>query len=882
METHMPVRDDLIFVLDIGTRSVVGIAGYKQGGLFVVEHSESRLHSRRAMIDGQIEDIEQVAQVAQEVKLAIEQKLNVSFKRVSVAAAGRSLKTCRATVKTEFSSPTVITAPFVYQIENDALMAARGELQQDDISYFCAGYSVVRYLLDDYPFSTAIGHKASHVQVEVIATFLPAEVVESLRRCMQMLGLEIDTMTLEPIAAMRAVVPQDIRLLNLALVDVGAGTSDIALSANGTVAGYTMATVAGDEITEALIRSHLVDFQTAERLKSAVSSQESIEFEDILGFSQTASAQELKQSMLPAVQTLAQVVAERIIEANGGCPTAVFLVGGGSMTPDFPKLLAEEMGLAHNKVALAGTRFSGRVLNEGSGLDGPLYATPVGIALIAADNADVQGASVNVNGQRVRLFTTSETRVMDALLLAGYRYSDLMGRYGRPLTFVLNGVPTIKRGGMYTSAELLINGQSASLSATVKKDDVIELTPAVCGEDATAQVCEYAENTPFITVHLNGEQLMAGLVIRINGQPVSPDAPIFEHDLVEVFTLITAGELCKAAGFSPDGKTLLINDKPSDSKHILKQGDVIDCPDSDKAEPTAAHQPNVPLMKRVAPPKPPSQKDASPEQSASSTHDVPSAEGAPSASQDGLSLVTKTTVFVSHDVGAPISAELNTDKNASSSTQNTDDVSSFSPLGANRTEPFDAPISDDVDVSLEVPKVSDGMDAPQASAQILADDTDASCDISKSMNSSVDDTSEEAAASTPIEPAEISSQNAEDDTPKANADNTDAGTEKVSDSLEEADNSEELDASNEEQATLSTSFSGRSLRIELNGKTVVLPPKGDGTSHLLMDMLTLVDMDLRSPKGMPLIQINGKEAPFQEPLINGDVVTIGWREGFSV
>ena len=103
----------------------------------------------------------------------------------------------------------------------------------------------------------------------MVATFLPSEVVDSLYAVMVEAGLEVASLTLEPIAALNAAIPEDIRLLNLALVDIGAGTTDIALCRDGGVVGYTMATVAGDEITEALMRACLVDYHTAERDQDA-------------------------------------------------------------------------------------------------------------------------------------------------------------------------------------------------------------------------------------------------------------------------------------------------------------------------------------------------------------------------------------------------------------------------------------------------------------------------------------------------------------------------------------------------------------------------------------------------------------------------------------
>src|SRR5690606_22252797 len=98
-----------------------------------------------------------------------------------------------------------------------------------------------------------------------IATFLPEMVVESLYTVMERAGIEVTYLTLEPIAALNVAIPSELRLLNLALADIGAGTSDIAVTKSGTVIAYDMVPIAGDEVTEAIAHNFLVDFNTAER-----------------------------------------------------------------------------------------------------------------------------------------------------------------------------------------------------------------------------------------------------------------------------------------------------------------------------------------------------------------------------------------------------------------------------------------------------------------------------------------------------------------------------------------------------------------------------------------------------------------------------------------
>ncbi len=572
MENSSVSPKDILFVLDIGTRSIIGLAGYRQDDIFHVLACEMVQHPKRAMIDGQIEDIQQVAHVAGALKTRLEESLGHPLKQVSIAAAGRALKTLRCTHEQPLTGPA--TSQTVYALENGAINQARQQLaNESDTQYYCVGHSAVRYWVDDYPYSTIVDHAGKTAKAEVIATFLPTEVVSSLRRCMELLDLEIDTLTLEPIAAMRAVIPQDIRLLNLALVDVGAGTSDIAISREGSVAGYTMATVAGDEITEAIIKKYLVNFKTAEKIKAATCGTEDISFTDILGFQHTINPAEVLTAIDPALEMLAKVISDKILELNEGPPNAVFLVGGGSKIQGLCPKLAQRLGLDENKVALAGHSFSGTILNENSGADGPEFATPVGIALVAADDAAKESTRVSVNGRNVRLYTPEASRVMDVLLIAGYRYTDLMGRSGESLTFTLNGISKTLRGGHYTSAEILVNGKPASLVTTVTNGSEIQITPATPGQNATAVIGDFMKDTPSFTVLLDGRPLAAGAVARKNKMEANPHTAINNLDDVEIYLIQTLADLQKAYDLS--SHTYFLQNEPLALDYPLKQGDAI-------------------------------------------------------------------------------------------------------------------------------------------------------------------------------------------------------------------------------------------------------------------------------------------------------------------
>ncbi len=790
-------RNDLIFALDIGTRSIIGIVGHQQGEHFHVEAFEQVQHPKRAMIDGQIEDITQVARVAEEVKTRLEEKLQTRLRRVAVAAAGRALKTCTASCKMPLPASTTANSQFVYELENSAVNQARGQLDQDGdpTQYYCVGHSVVRYLVDGYPFTTLLDHGGKEAEVEIIATFLPTEVVTSLRRCMEIIGLDIDVLTLEPIAAMRAVLPRDVRLLNLAMVDIGAGTADIALTRDGAVSGYTMATVAGDEITEAIIRKCLVDFDTAEVIKLALEAEETVQYKDILGHEQSMATADILAAIDVSVEMLAKVISDRIEECNGGPPMAVFLVGGGSRTPSLCGKVAEKLALPQDKVALAGTNFSQRVLDGETGMDSPEYATPVGIALSAADEEKSGRACIDVNGRRIRLYTSEQPSVMDALLMAGYSYSDLMGRNGRSVTFTLNGERKVARGGQYTVAEITLNGKPASLTSPTENGDCIEIVPATCGEDAAPRITHYANGAVPLAVTLNGSGVKAGLLAFLNGQPVLPDAPIGELDEVEISVVDTVGQLCRSYGIPADTPGITRNKQPAQPDTKLEHGDAISAPVGGTQQTAVTAAPEAP------------------------------------AAEEPVSVVTETPAIPQAPAEAPAVAEA---EHLTTTAEASGLVPSLSPTtGAENTVP-PAPealaAEEPVSVITETPAI------PQAPAEAPA-------------------AAQEPPSLSNLPPAE----------PFATPSEPSAPIETAPPPLTPPEFSQPA------------SLPGSSLKIELNGRTVVLPPKAGGSPHFLLDMLPLVDIDPSNPKGKVLIRRNGTDAAYLEELVTGDQVEIRWE-----
>ncbi|HOJ94076.1 MAG TPA: cell division FtsA domain-containing protein, partial [Fervidobacterium nodosum] len=340
----------MVFALDIGTRKIAGLlVGFDEDEKMVVHDVIIKEHEHRAMLDGQIHDVEKVAKVAAFVKRELENRNNIKLDKVAVALAGRFLKTYIGESSITSEEPIEITKDMLTRLELDAVAKATENIEPN---MYCVGYSVIRYELDGMWFKKLEGLKGKDIYVKVVATYLPSHVVEAMLSVVKKVGLTITHLTLEPIAAVNITVPEDLRILNIALVDVGAGTSDIAISKDGTIIAYGMVPLAGDEITEAITKKFLLDFQTAEFVKRSLEKQEIIRVKNILDKEKELRREEVLDAISDVVDKITKKVAEEIIELNGDKPQAVMIVGGGAKVPIFATYLAKNLEMDEDVVSL--------------------------------------------------------------------------------------------------------------------------------------------------------------------------------------------------------------------------------------------------------------------------------------------------------------------------------------------------------------------------------------------------------------------------------------------------------------------------------------------------------------------------------------------------
>ena len=817
IQAQVPLQPEhTVFALDIGTRSVIGMVGVVTEDKVKIIAIEREDHGERAMIDGQIENIEKVASLAEKVKKRLEAKIHMTLNRVCVAAAGRALRTQRADFQLDLPSAQLIDDEIISRLEAGAISKAEDAFEAENRSgddslrrFYLVGYTVCQYYLDQYMISSLKDHRGQQVKVDLIATFLPSEVVESLYTTMNKIGLEVASITLEPIAAINAAIPGNLRLLNLVMVDIGAGTSDIAACTDGSVTGYTMATMAGDEITENIMKEYLVDFKTAEQIKMQIDSGEDVAFTDILGFEQQVPCQEIIECIQGSADTLCKEISTKILEVNGGAPSALFLAGGGSKLSGLKDKLTKALQMDAKRVAIAGRNFQANAFSDEYDLNNPEYATPLGIVISSGLNLIHDSFRVTLNGRPAKLFRSGSFTALNLLMMNGYNFQDLMGRSGQNLVVSVNGKRKVFYGTASQPASLFINKKEGKLSEIIHAGDSIDFIPAVYGAAATACLgdIEGAENC---------------LEITLNGMYVPLETPLKNGDII----LITL---------------------PEPPKEGKKEGEELPDTDSQSVADSLPASGTQPVSSDLSTP---------------GVQPAPDSLGA-TAVQPGAGNLASSVVQPGAD---------NLDATAVRPVPGNLDATAVKPISGNLDATAVKPISGNLDATSMQP-ASDNLNTTgiqpvsgslaEAAVQPAAGNLP-SPGIQPAFNSTF------AQGTQPV-PLQFSTQ----DTPfLSESDN------RLPSSPHPISDDSSLDSP---MTTHQTSFDAQPARpapavpdilFYLNDAPLRLPPKKDGSCYYLMDLLQYSGIDLKNPRGVVKLSVNGFSSMFRQELKAGDQIRI--------
>ena len=210
---------------------------------------------------------------------------------------------------------------------------------------------------------------------------------KNIYRCIEKAGFQVSDLVLEPLASSFSVLHEDEKEVGVALIDIGGGTTDIAVFEDHTIRHTAVIAVAGDKVTDDIRKGLGVMRDQAEQLKrqfgvalaDLADSDEKIEIPGIGGRDEkTIGRDALAQIIQPRMEEVLEIAAMEIKRSGYGRHLGVgcVLTGGGSLVPHADDLAAEVLGMEARAGRPMG--LSGGLVEE---VSDPKYATGVGLVL---------------------------------------------------------------------------------------------------------------------------------------------------------------------------------------------------------------------------------------------------------------------------------------------------------------------------------------------------------------------------------------------------------------------------------------------------------------------------------------------------------------------
>lgn len=271
-----------LVALDIGTEFVKALLAKVEGDELQII-GQGRAHQGLAdMQAGAISNIAAVVKNCDEALSQAEQQAGVSVRTVVIGIAGELVKGTTTTVRcTRKNSSKPLDIAEVEQIitlvqeraEKRAKQQIVWELGGKEVEIKLVNSALVGIEIDGYAVTNPVGFQGKDVVVQLYTAFAPLIHIGALERTAQELDLDLLAVAAEPFAVSRSVIgDQENATMSAVLMDVGGGTTDIAVINEGGVQGTKMFGIGGRAYTRSIERAMEIEFSQAEEFKLAIGS----------------------------------------------------------------------------------------------------------------------------------------------------------------------------------------------------------------------------------------------------------------------------------------------------------------------------------------------------------------------------------------------------------------------------------------------------------------------------------------------------------------------------------------------------------------------------------------------------------------------------------
>lgn len=327
---NKPVGDYMV-ALDVGTEFIKALVGRVIGDEVEIIGVGRAHQSLADMQAGAIADIAAVVANCDQALAAAERQAQVSARSAVIGIAGELVKGTTSTVRFTRKTPSKELnidemARIIELVQERAETKARQQLAWElggkDVEIRLVNSALVRIDIDGYKVTNPVGFQGKDIVVEMYTAFAPMIHIGALERTATELDLELLAVAAEPFAVARSVVGDDPNAsVSAILMDVGGGTTDIAVVNEGGVEGTKMFGIGGRAFTQAIARELDIDFNKAESLKVGLSSDRSHE-----------NKERIEKGISKTLNVWVSGVELALAEFNklDNLPHRILLCGGGS------------------------------------------------------------------------------------------------------------------------------------------------------------------------------------------------------------------------------------------------------------------------------------------------------------------------------------------------------------------------------------------------------------------------------------------------------------------------------------------------------------------------------------------------------------------------
>ena len=321
-----------ILGLDIGTEFVKAVLARpnKKGDLEILATAKSRQHEG-SMHAGAISDIPAVISVCEDALVEVEDKVGERADLTVVGIAGELIKGNTTSVKYTRKNPNTPISEsemeeIIKKVQDKAGEVARKavalETGNNNVEVRLINSAIISLTIDGYKISNPIGFKGADVTILIYTAFAPMIHVAAIEKVCAELNLDLLTVAVEPFAVCRACLGDDLDSnFSGVVMDIGGGTTDIAVVDDGGVECTKMFSIGGRSFTHQVAEALGVDFETAEEYKLDYDSGK-------LDDSLKAKVETALSRNLSVWLTGVEVALEDY--DSGSLPRSVLLCGGGA------------------------------------------------------------------------------------------------------------------------------------------------------------------------------------------------------------------------------------------------------------------------------------------------------------------------------------------------------------------------------------------------------------------------------------------------------------------------------------------------------------------------------------------------------------------------